>query len=368
MNVEERRSVQKVAKISKKINMYLENTKPIMPKNNVPKKLVKSKSLLEFKVPQMTPSVNLQKKQSNIIEKEVLKEPKSEGKIKVDEEKDNTIEKKDKIIEEINKEKGDVTIEKKENIVEEAKKDNARNTIEKKDKFIEEVKKEKGGSSKKLPKKELKGIMKNEKKDESMDSIKKEEKKVVHMIDFKPKENGIQSDDVKEASRKRGSIKEDVKKKEEDGEMEELKQKNSDKKDEDEMSVNSENKDNRDEKLKTSSSINKQTIGGRTDISGITKKTGDPSWRRDKSKHKFVYNGYKNVERICRIINSNDKLKQNTHLVKHFNTIKYNKRFDRVKNQIMSQQQIVINQNYDPVVHSHFEETQSEYKTKNTRL
>jgi len=191
----------------------------------------------------------------------------------------------------------------------------------------------------------------------------------MHMIDFKLKENGVQSDEVKEASRKRGSIKEEFKKKEEEeGDMEELRQKNSDKKDEDEMSNNSENRDNKDEKLKTSSSINKQTIGGRTDITGTTKKTGDPSWRRDKSKQKLVYNGYKNVERICRIINSNDKLKQNTHLVKHFNNIKYNKRFDRVKNQIMSQQQIMINQNYDPVVHSHFEETQSEYKTKNTRL
>ena len=51
MNVEERRSVQKAAKLNKKLNLYLENKKTASPEIEKTADKYKSKSLLEFKYP-----------------------------------------------------------------------------------------------------------------------------------------------------------------------------------------------------------------------------------------------------------------------------------------------------------------------------
>ena len=68
--------------------------------------------------------------------------------------------------------------------------------------------------------------------------------------------------------------------------------------------------------------------------------------------------------KIFRMISTNERLKHNTHLIKHFNTIKYNKKFDRVKSKLLSTQQIFLSPNFDPIIRVNIEETMTGDRSK----
>ena len=401
MNVEERRSVQKAAKLNKKLNLYLENKKTASPEIEKTADKYKSKSLLEFKSPiKIVSTINEKKEEkrgsTTILNKEVKneKKPVVEDKKSKKTEKLEVDKKSEKVNEIGNEKKTDKGNEKKVEKVDEI--DNEKKTYKGNEKKVEKI--DEKGNDKKGKKSEKKEEKSN--KPESEDSG---NKKIISKDLKQSKSHSSLKKDKKEENKEEknentgkleaeGGKKENVKKEEKkvtikveenndesinidlENNQEELEKKDSEKKEDDENSSNSNensqnkenNNENNNEKLKTNSDIGAKAVLSnpiKTEFTSTTKKTGE-SGKRDKIRDKLVLNSYKNAEKICRMISTNERLKHNTHLIKHFNTIKYNKKFDRVKSKLLSTQQIFLSPNFDPIIRVNIEETMTGDRSK----
>jgi len=67
-----------------------------------------------------------------------------------------------------------------------------------------------------------------------------------------------------------------------------------------------------------------------------------------KKKRKLVLNSYKNIDRIMKIINNSENLKENENLCKHFRNIRYNKKIDDLTTKLLNANKLII-QNYEEI-------------------